>query len=283
MSRSRWTALACVPCVGLAAWVVSAMNPDPREFYTDPQVIALIKAIDNEDLAEIKSLKAKGVNLNAAGRNPLKGTDEFEATTPLYWAYLHKKKAAYRLLLELGADPNQEVPGHWSMMNLGALDMHDSDWLRLAIDHGGNLNSEAFSKLTPLMRAVTSERLENLKLLVKAGADLNRQSEAGSTALVDAAIFGWYEGLYFLLEAGADYKLGSLPNCPVGLTYFIVRRPVEETSHEWAWREKAIDFLEAKGVDFEPAYRKVEKKDPVAAKLWRGSSSRRSAARSKQE
>ncbi len=127
------------------------MNPDPREFYTDPQVIALIKAIDNEDLAEIKSLKAKGVNLNAAGRNPLKGTDEFEATTPLYWAYLHKKKAAYQLLLELGADPNQEVPGHWSMMNLGALDMHDSDWLRLAIDHGGNLNSEAFSKLTPLM------------------------------------------------------------------------------------------------------------------------------------
>ena len=128
------------------------MNPNPKDFYTDPQVIALIKAIDQENLAEIKSLKAKGVNLNAAGRNPLKGTDEFEASTPLYWAYLHKKKAAYRLLLELGADPNQEVRGYGSMMNLGAMDEDGSDWLRLAIEHGGNLNSEVFSKLTPLMR-----------------------------------------------------------------------------------------------------------------------------------
>ena len=122
-----------------------------------------------------------------------------------------------------------------------------------------------------------------MKLLVNAGADLNRQSEAGPTAVVLAAIIIRFEDSITCSRQEADYKLGSLPNCPVALTYYIVERPVKETSDQWAWREKAIDFLEAKGVDFEPAYRRVEKRDPVAAQLWRDNMARRAAKQAKRD
>ena len=104
------------------------------------------------------------------------------------------------------------------------------------------------------------------KLLVEAGADLNYQTPSGRTPVEDAADSSWFEAVYYLLEAGADFRLGTGPTDFA--FWVIVDRSVERTSDQWPWREKVIDFLEAKGFDFTPAYKEVDKRHPRAAALW---------------
>lgn len=58
----------------------------------------------------------------------------------------------------------------------------EPELLRLLIEHGANVNSKATLGYSPLLYAVDSGSLSNIKVLLKFGADVNAKSQEGETA-----------------------------------------------------------------------------------------------------
>src|SRR5205809_270336 len=67
-----------------------------ENYFSDPQVIALCRAIEANDLAEIDRLVAAGADVNAQGKGKM---------TPLLWAYPDNKIERFKRLLDHGANP----------------------------------------------------------------------------------------------------------------------------------------------------------------------------------
>ena len=68
-----------------------------EDYFNDPQVVALCRAIEANDIAEIARLVMAGANVNAQGKGRM---------TPLLWAFPDNKLDRFQRLLEHGADPN---------------------------------------------------------------------------------------------------------------------------------------------------------------------------------
>ena len=62
---------------------------------------------------------------------------------------------------------------------------------------------------TPLMHAVTGDRLQVIRQLIAAGVDVNARAADGSTALTLAVSHGSQEAIALLIEAGADTLLAG--------------------------------------------------------------------------
>ena len=69
----------------------------PADYFTDPVVISLCREIENQDIVKAQELIDSGCDVNTTGRNNM---------TPLLWAYGTQNEELFRLLLDLGADPN---------------------------------------------------------------------------------------------------------------------------------------------------------------------------------
>jgi ankyrin repeat protein len=105
---------------------------------------------------------------------PVNGTDKY-GTTPLYKAAVQGETKIVRMLLEAGADPNQESGGD--------------------------------SEGTPLCAAASWGRIEIVRLLLEHGADPNvaeTPNQGPMTALAWARWNRHAEIVELLLEAGAD-------------------------------------------------------------------------------
>lgn len=243
--------------------------------FDEPSVIALADAIKNEDLPEIDRIVSSGVDINTGGRDNV---------SPLGWALMVNKKAAFQRLLERGADPNRMVWNSVPLISITAKNDTDSDWLESALKHKGDpniVNSVAGipnGKETPIFNAVRSRNKKNLELLIKAGADLNHRKYNDNTPLMVCCVYATeYDTALLLLEAGADYQI------PDGLgnhvTYWIATSRVDPAHERWKWREKVIDFLEAKGVDFDAETPHIE--DPDIQATWKAYMTSRREAKKK--
>lgn len=164
--------IAAVGC-GRVAQVLPAPNSHEKvgwkteDYFDDPQVVALCKAIEANDLAEIDRLVAAGADVNAQGKGKM---------TPLLWAFPDNKLMRFKRLLEHGADPNVVVedefntrgvvmPGD-SVTHMAASSYYPG-YFEAVFAHGGDPNLKRTSVLgmddTPLFssssgRAVTPLR-----------------------------------------------------------------------------------------------------------------------------
>jgi ankyrin repeat protein len=114
-------------------------------------------------------------------------------------------------LLEAGCDPNSVVAGYTDYnltALLAAVQTKSVGLVRLLLDHGANVNTEAIRKLlrTPLQEAAESGCLEVVQLLLQEGADVNAlpARRGGGTALQLAAISGNCNIAAELLKRYAD-------------------------------------------------------------------------------
>ncbi len=239
---------------------------EPEDYFPDPQVIALVRAVGQGDIESIDRLAAAGANVNALGRNSkARGWQEM---TPLLWSRLAGRKNAFRRLLELGADPNATVRGVGSIVRFAA-GSDDSEWLQIALAHKGNPDIVT-GKIgdTPIFRTIQRESLKNLEILIEAGADLNHKTKSGDPPVNFAAAINRFDAVYCLLEAGADFGIKSGKQ-EYDLPYEVINTPIGPGGEQWRWREKVIDFLERHEVDFGPATRRVGNEAPEAAARWR--------------
>jgi ankyrin repeat protein len=111
------------------------------DYFDDPQVIALCKAIEANDLKEIDRLVAAGADVNAKGKGNM---------TPLLWAFPDNKLPRFKRLLEHGADPNVILSEHdfnaRGEMKAGKSVTHMASttsfpgYFEAVFEHGGDVN-----------------------------------------------------------------------------------------------------------------------------------------------
>jgi ankyrin repeat protein len=172
-----------------------------------------------------------------AGANPNSGFwtkgDFPEFETALYGAagVAHHAEMT-RLLLERGADPNdEEVPYH-------SPESYDNDALKVLVE-SGKLTADSLA--TMLLRKADWHDFEGIKYLLEHGADPNRMTRWHHTALHQALRRdNALKIVEVMLDHGAD---PMLPNCEDGASALVIaaRRG----------RSDVLDLLENRGVSLE--------------------------------
>jgi hypothetical protein len=190
-----------------------------EDYFDDPQVIALCRAIEANDIAEIDRLVAAGADVNAQGKGKM---------TPLLWALPDNKLDRFKRLLELGADPNVVIESNFNTR--GAMSAGDSvthmacktafpGYFEAVFAHGGDPNLERTSLVgfhdTPLFTIIKSggASKEKIQFLIDKGTNLNYMNRVGATPVMQAVSWGGqYDIALMLLRAGADHKVRVLDN-----------------------------------------------------------------------
>lgn len=93
----------------------------------------------------------------------------------------------------------------------------DSRGVELLLNYGADINRKTDEKVTPLMRAVDSERIENARLLINANAEIDNLSSEGKTALF-IAVDDYKKDLELiklLVKSGANPNVGTGEHNPL--------------------------------------------------------------------
>ncbi len=290
MTHNRIVPLALIImlCPGLLGGC-AARTPYERlkwkadEFFDDKGVIALCKAIEKKNIAEIDRLAKSGVNVNAKGRGNM---------TPLLWAFPAGEKV-FKRMLELGADPNVTLTEDCLLLkgksvtfacvklvdglmyNQYFYDVPMDNYLKLVLKHGGNPNATDLNGETPLFSVKETNRRipEKIRLLLDAGADINRRDYEGKTPLISAVV--WRKDyILCLLKAGADYRIvdygGSdavlwLDSVKRSYERNLRKRPNDESSKaQLLAMQPVLDWLANEGVNWKAARAAIDSPKTMA-------------------
>jgi ankyrin repeat protein/HEAT repeat protein len=199
----------------------------------------LIKAVEKHDTAGVKSLLAKGANLNArypvqkdqnksktilmeaASRGyadivtllvqsgaSLEATDSPGMMTALSYAILSDKgEESATTLLRLGARTQAGVwdgTGRGSTMFSACVRLGRLEPARILIEQGADVNAADWEGFTPLMTAARNGRTDIAGLLLDKGARIDERSKTRETALMMALSGGNTGVAQLLLDRGAD-------------------------------------------------------------------------------
>jgi ankyrin repeat protein len=232
----------------------------------DPVATELISAIHNGDLDALRRLVGERPELATARMIGRKGV-EGGWRTPLHAAadwpgYFPNAPAAVAILLEMGADPNDdtgadhpETPLHW------AASTDDVDVAVELVNGGSNLETPGGSIGTPLDNAIGYGCWHVAQLLVKRGAIVGRLWHAAALGMVarleelmadspdpqEISKAFWHacsgaqrRTAEYLLARGAD--LNWVPDYADGT-------PLDAASSSGTRRENVITWLRALGAD----------------------------------
>lgn len=257
------------------AKVYETLGWNAEDYFEDPQLVALCKAIEANDLSTVERLLSAGVDVNARG---------IANVTPLLWAFPGNHIERFRLLLEHGADPNvqltQDMPSVGKVVKNKYIIEGDSPiWLAMqtrfdgflesAIRHGGDVNQVHPRWKEPLIAyAMKWNKFEEVKLLAKHGANLDWKTAEGSSLVMGPVQNGRYAMTLLLLELGADHTI-YVPKTNFRLIHFVAReertrscrsdadvkynRKSTWSEHDKKAHQELVDWLKAHGEDYEKA------------------------------
>lgn len=182
-----------------------------EDYFTDPKVIALCKAIEDNDLAEMERLVKAGADVNARGKGNM---------TPLLWAFPDNQLARFKWLLARGADPNVVIESEFNtrgFMVPGDAVTHMAcktsfpGYFEAVFEHGGdpNLRTGRYDDvpLTLVIERGGISREGRLRKLIAVGADPNVLSGGRTPAMKAVSWGGQYDLANLLLDLGADHKV----------------------------------------------------------------------------
>ena len=234
------TILSLVGCVGN----VMGKEMNPKKHFDDEKVIALAKATISGDVEAIDRLVSEGVDVNARGKGNL---------TPLLWSVGKPNKEGMKRLLGHGASPNILTDEGESFIGFVAKSA-DTDYLKMALEHGGDPNLRNNLEETVLFAAATSNHEnveETFQLLLNNGADINAVDYSGTNAAMAAAGINQFRSVYLLLEKGIDYT--QKDQWGFTIVYSLERNGIafNPGSKKYDYRSRIAAFLENRGVEVE--------------------------------
>jgi uncharacterized protein len=188
---------------------------------SSPHLTPLSRAAKEGDVAKVKSLLGKGMNVNE--RN---GSGTMALTLAADWG----RDEIVQILLSNGADVNNvgglsplygaAKAGHTNIVRTllaaGAKDGPEYTVLMQAATYcradtvkflalcGSDVNATLSGGYTALMRAAWTCDIDTVRALLEAGANVNAKDDKGTTALNIAAAWGKPEVVSLLLAKGAD-------------------------------------------------------------------------------
>ncbi|MCA1635491.1 MAG: ankyrin repeat domain-containing protein [Acidobacteria bacterium] len=155
----------------------------------------LVKAVYANDLAEVKSLIAKGANLNAV--------DRVLGINALAQAYASNNRDIAGELLSGGADVNARLQFRQTAL-MRLTDASSVELTRDLLEAGAKVNRRDEDDNTALMFAATTGNAGVVKTLLEAGAKIDAKNNEGKTALMLAAELGALESVRVLILSGAS-------------------------------------------------------------------------------
>ncbi|HEU4997123.1 MAG TPA: ankyrin repeat domain-containing protein [Gemmatimonadaceae bacterium] len=192
------------------------------------------------DVAAVRSLIAKGANVNAA---------QGDGMTALHWAAERGDSAMADVLLRAKANVRARTRiGDYTPLHIAARG-GQAAVVRVLLAAGSDANAPTSSGASALHFAAAAGDPGAVKALVDKRADVNaREKEWGQTPLVFAAAAGRAEAIRVLIKAGAD---PSIHTTAVNLT--------EQAAQEQAATKKRNEIL----VSFEPEKHRDTAKAPT--------------------
>jgi ankyrin repeat protein len=256
-----------------------------EEYYEDPQIIELCRAIERDDIFEMQRLIAEGAQVNIVGK---------QGMTLLLWAFPDRKIERFALLLKHGADPNVYFESDFGTKQK-PLHPHPSggqlttdtgcragqtvthlacrspvfEYMELVFRHGGTATLEDIqTKEQPLDMVISrelSDRRRRVEILIQAMADLNRFcGYRQSYPVIQAAKLHDYETVLFLLQAGADYN-ATTPRNKETLVHYILRHEEYvpfQLAKQTADYQAVVKWLQEHGAEFEQARADLDRGGP---------------------
>jgi hypothetical protein len=151
--------------------------------------------------AVVAQLKKKKNNVNL---------EDETGHTPIQLAALHGSFEVVQLLVENGADLNQQDPSGWCALHFAASGRNEKLFAYLLSQESINVNLRNEGLNTPLHYlaknfANLSEQI--LHDLIQKGADINAQNAQGETPLHGAALKGYEQVTTSLIDYGADVDI----------------------------------------------------------------------------
>ncbi|KQL19446.1 M48 family metallopeptidase [Cytobacillus solani] len=133
-------------------------------------------------------------------------------TPPIIQAVINRDQEMAEKLAKAHEDIDLEDYNGYTAMDW-AIKAGDSEMVKILLENGANPNNESGYMMTPLMTAATKGRADIIKTLHSAGAEVNFQdSESSMTALMYAAQGESEETIKVLLQLGADPNLMDYSN-----------------------------------------------------------------------
>ena len=136
---------------------------------------ALMRAVQNNDVAEVKRLIAQGANVNELDANQ---------DAPLVMAAYEGHTEIVRLLLEAGADVTAVDPSMKATALHAAAYAGRTEAAKLLIQHHIDINKQGpRNGYTALHDAIWQNNIETARVLIEAGANLSLKAHSGETPL----------------------------------------------------------------------------------------------------
>jgi len=163
------------------------------------RVPELLEAADAGDVAQVETLLAAGVYVNAP--------DDY-GTTPLHYAAQDGYADVVKLLIEAGASLDTRAEdGSTALLLAMGNERGDLEPAKLLLQAGADPNIPNRYGRTPLFWVVTNGQAELVRLLLQAGADVHATTDAGNPPVQIAAFAGLPEVLTLLIDAGAPVNV----------------------------------------------------------------------------
>lgn len=177
----------------------------------------LIKAINNNNVAEVKSMIRKGYDVNQKD-SPDMPVLEVSGKYPLVEACANGNLEIMKLLLDNGAivNTNESFTPLETAISVDP-EKNSVEKVKMLLQYGANVNFIGDSKYTALIYACEcvpageeEKSYQICKMLIAKKADVNLQNQEGRTALIMASMSNCYKVMKLLLENGANANIKDI-------------------------------------------------------------------------
>ena len=237
---------------------------DYRLFQNTP-AWELAKAVEDENTKKIDKIVSENPEI-------INYQESKYGNTLLMLTIMNQQLKPFKALLKRGADVNihSTFDGTSSLIKACSSKFYNITFVKMLIEYGADVNDveigerrkENGTRLTPLIAASRTGRLDLVRFLVSKGADVNYQNEFGQSALSESVMVDEYKVAYYLLQNGADYNRpiyyrfdNSVPiekrdpkdkGKPMYLWDVLKEDLSEFGTSEYKYKMRIIDFLKSK-------------------------------------
>ena len=182
-------------------------------------------SVKSNQIKLAKELLDRGFNLKDAQRVSSDGL------TPVYYVYINKNVATYKLLLANGVHVDSEICYNFTLLHFAVINS-DEEFIKLALDNGADVNRTMKYGRTLLHYVCSKGNVRIAKLLVNHNANVNAKDNGGFTPLHIALKYcstNILELVELLLQNGCD--VNSTTNCRSTPLHFAVECKEDKIIH----------------------------------------------------